>query len=77
MINECAELIKQEYIDRARRLGVALLCDGAKAAKLDLVNCGCMEASIMPVDREMKMAGTAMLNSGFPYTVKALCRTVR
>ena len=60
MINECAELIKQEYIDRARRLGVALLCDGAKAAKLDLVNCGCMEASIMPVDREMKMVGTAM-----------------
>ncbi len=60
MINPCAELIEESYILRAEKLGAALLCDGAKAAKLDMVNCGCMEAGIMPVDRGMAMAGTAM-----------------
>lgn len=60
MINPCAELVDEKYLERARKLGVALLCDGAKKAKLDLVNCGCMEASIMPVDRGMTMVGTAM-----------------
>ena len=60
MIKPCAELVDSSYIERAKKLGVALLCDGAKAAKLDMVNCGCMEASIMPVDRGMTMVGTAM-----------------
>lgn len=60
MIHPFAELIDKEYIERAKTLGVALLCDGAKAAKLDLVNCGCMDAAIMPVDCKMTMVGTAM-----------------
>lgn len=60
MIKPCAELIENELIERAKRLGAALLCDGAKAAKLDLHNCGCMEASIMPVERGMTVVGTAM-----------------
>lgn len=60
MINPCAALIKDEFIERAKNLGVALLCDGMKAAKLDLPAYGCMEAAIMPVDRGMTMVGTAM-----------------
>lgn len=60
MIKPCAELIDDKLIERAKKLGVALLCDGAKAAKLDLCNCGCMEASIMPTARGMTMVGTAM-----------------
>lgn len=60
MINSCAKLIDGELIERAKKLGVALLCDGAKAAGLDMVNCGCMEAAIMPVERGMVMVGTAM-----------------
>lgn len=60
MIKPCVELIDQKSIERAKKLGVALLCDGAKAAKLDMVNCGCMEASMMPVARGMTMVGTAM-----------------
>ena len=60
MIHPCAELIDSSYIQRAKKLNVPLLCDGVKAAKLDLVNCGCMEAAIMPVARGMTMVGTAM-----------------
>ena len=60
MINPCAELIDAKYIERAKKLGVALLCDGAKAAKIDIENYGCMEAGINPVDRSMFMVGTAM-----------------
>lgn len=60
MFNKCAELICENDLERARKLGVALLCDGVKKAKIDLPNYGCMEASIMPVARGMKMVGTAM-----------------
>ena len=60
MMNPCAELIDETLLARARKLGVALLCDGVKKAKLDLPNCGCMDAQIMPVDRGMFMVGTAM-----------------
>lgn len=60
MFNRCAELIEEEYLERARKLGVALLCDGVKKAKIDLPCCGCMEAGIMPVARGMTMTGTAM-----------------
>ena len=60
MIRPCAELIDEEYLARARKLGVALLCDGMKAAKIDIPCYGCMEASIMPVGRGMFMVGTAM-----------------
>ena len=60
MMNPCAELIDEKLLERARKLGVALLCDGVKKAKLDLPNCGCMDAQIMPVERGMFMLGTAM-----------------
>ena len=60
MMNPCAELIDEKLLERARKLGVALLCDGVKKAKLDLPNCGCMDAQIMPVERGMFMVGTAM-----------------
>lgn len=60
MINSCAELIEKEYLDRARNLGVALLCDGVKKSGLDIPNCGCMDAGIMPVNRGMTMVGTAL-----------------
>jgi 4-hydroxy-4-methyl-2-oxoglutarate aldolase len=60
MINNCAELIEKRYLDRATNLGVALLCDGVKKSGLDIPNCGCMEAGIMPVDRGMTMVGTAL-----------------
>ena len=60
MFYPCAELIEETYLEPARKLGVALLCDGVKKAKLDLPNCGCMDAQIMPVDRGMCMVGTAM-----------------
>lgn len=60
MINNCAVLIENKYLDRARSLGVALLCDGVKKSGLDIPNCGCMDAEIMPVDRGMTMVGTAL-----------------
>ncbi|MGN0295511.1 MAG: RraA family protein [Lachnospiraceae bacterium] len=60
MFNQCADLIEEVYLNRARKLGVALLCDGVKKAKIDLPNCGCMDAGIMPVERGMVMVGTAM-----------------
>lgn len=60
MINGCAELIDKSYLERAERLGVALLCDGVKKSGLEISNCGCMDAGIMPVDRGMTMVGTAL-----------------
>lgn len=60
MRNPCAPLLPQEVIERAKRLNVPLLLDGVKAAKLDIPSGGCMDAAIMPVERGMKMAGTAM-----------------
>lgn len=60
MFNKCAELIEEKYLERARKLSVALLCDGVKKANLDVTNCGCMEAPIMPVDLGMTMVGTAL-----------------
>lgn len=60
MRNECAPLLAPEIIARAEKLNVPLLLDGVKAAKIDIPNGGCMEMSIMPVDRGMKVVGTAM-----------------
>lgn len=60
MINKCAPLLPQEVIERAKKLNVPLLVDGVKAAKLDILNDGCMEAAINPVERGMKVVGTAM-----------------
>ena len=60
MINSCAPLIDKEIIERVKKLSVPLLLDGVKAAKLDIVNDGCMDASINPVDYSMKVIGTAL-----------------
>ncbi|WP_394523213.1 RraA family protein [Lacrimispora sp. JR3] len=60
MFNKSAELIEQKYLERARNLSVALLCDGVKKANIDLRNNGCMEAAIKPVAPGMTMVGTAL-----------------
>ncbi len=60
MIEKCAPLLPKEVIERAKKLNVALLLDGAKAAKIDIPNSGCMDAAIMPVDRGMTVVGTAL-----------------
>lgn len=60
MLKECAELLPDDVIARAEKLNVPLLLDGLKAAKIDIPGGGCMDMSIMPVERGMKVVGTAM-----------------
>ncbi len=60
MMKECAPLLPKEVIERAEKLGVALLLDGAKKAKIEIPNGGCMDAEVMPVDRSMHVVGTAL-----------------
>lgn len=60
MIKECAPLLPKEVVERAEKLGVALLLDGAKKAKIEIPNGGCMDAEVMPVDQSMHVAGTAL-----------------
>ena len=60
MINQCAPLLPEEVIRRAKNLNVPLLLDGVKAAKIDIPNGGCMDMHIGPVDRGMTMVGTAL-----------------
>ena len=60
MIKPCAPLLPAEIIERAKKLNVPLLLDGVKAAKLPILNDGCMCAAINPVDRGMQVVGTAM-----------------
>ena len=60
MINPCAPLLSDEIIRRAKNLNVPLLLDGLKAAKIDIPGGGCMDMHINPVDRGMKVVGTAL-----------------
>lgn len=60
MIKECAPVLSEDIIKRAENLGVALLLDGVKKAKIDIPNGGCMDAEVMPVERGMHVAGTAL-----------------
>ena len=60
MIRECAPLLTRDLVSRAEKLNVPLLLDGVKAAKIDIPGGGCMDASINPVARGMKVVGTAM-----------------
>lgn len=55
--NPYPPLLPEDYLRRARALSTALLCDGM--AGLGLPGDGCMEADILPVSPEMKIAGTA------------------
>jgi len=52
------ELLPDDVIERARRLNPALLCDGMK--NMGIVNDGCMDAAMMPVNKELTMVGTAI-----------------
>ena len=60
MIHEFPEQIPEEWIERAKKLNPALLCDGMKGLGIPMD--GCMEAAIMPVnpDPDMQMVGTAV-----------------
>ena len=60
MMNPCAPLLSEDIIKRAENLGVALLLDGVKKAKIDIPNGGCMDAEVMPVDRGLQVVGTAL-----------------
>ncbi|MDO4483744.1 MAG: RraA family protein [Clostridia bacterium] len=60
MINACAPLLSADIIERAKKLNVPLLLDGVKAAKLDILNDGCMDMAVMPVERGMTVVGTAL-----------------
>ena len=55
--NELPVLLDQEIIDRASAFGSAELCDGMKG--LGVPNDGCMAWDIMPLEKNMKMVGTA------------------
>lgn len=74
MINPCAPLIPADTIERVKKLNVPLLLDGVKAAKLPILNDGCMEAAINPVECGMRVVGTAMtvetdMGDNFPIHV--------
>lgn len=60
MINRCAPLLPADVIARAEKLNVSLLLDGLKAAKIEIPGGGCMVMEIMPVERGMRVVGTAM-----------------
>lgn len=50
-------LVDPVLVQRALRLGTAELCDGMSG--LGIERDGCMDAAIMPIDENLKMAGTA------------------
>lgn len=56
--NPMPELLPEDVIERAKKLNPALLCDGMKG--MGIVNDGCMEAAMMPVNKDLTMVGTAM-----------------
>lgn len=56
-INKPAPLLPDEIVKRAGQLGAALLADGMKG--LGILNEGCMDKGINPVDIQMKAVGTA------------------
>lgn len=56
-INKPAPLLPESVVERAGRLGAALLADGMKA--LGVQNDGAMSSAINPVDIRMRVVGTA------------------
>lgn len=60
MMNPYPQPLDEEIIARAMKLSVSLLLDGAKAAGIVLPCGGCMAPAIMPVNRRLKAAGTAV-----------------
>ncbi len=78
MINPCAPLLPAEVIERAKKLNVPLLLDGVKAAKIEIPGGGCMDMRIGPVERGMKVVGTALTvetdnGDNFPIHVASYC----
>jgi regulator of RNase E activity RraA len=57
MIHGFPKLIDEKFLERARKLSVAQLCDGMK--ELGIPQSGCMCAEINAVDPAMKVVGTA------------------
>lgn len=55
--NKMPDLISAEIIERVSKLSPALICDGMK--DLGIINDGCMDASILPLDETKVMIGTA------------------
>lgn len=55
--NSMPPLVDEGYIERARKLGSAELCDGMKG--LGIYRNGCMDSKIKPIDDQLKMIGTA------------------
>lgn len=55
--NELPELIPQNLIERVKKLSPALLCDGME--KLGIERNGCMDASLLPLDSDKLLIGTA------------------
>lgn len=60
MFDPCAEPIAEALLARARALSVSLLLDGAKTVGVTLPGGGCLPPSIMPLNRNAKMVGTAL-----------------
>ena len=60
MFHPCAEPIDERLLARACALSVSLLLDGAKAAGVALPCGGCLPVQIMPLNRRVKMVGTAL-----------------
>ena len=60
MIYPYPPLIPEELLIRAKALSVSLLLDGAKAAGITLSGGGCLPPAIQPLDRNQKLAGTAL-----------------
>lgn len=56
--HEFPELIPENLIERLMKLNSALLCDGMKGMGVPMD--GCMEASIMPINPDLLMIGTAL-----------------
>ena len=54
---ELPPLLDEEIIRRASRFGSAELCDGMKG--MGVPNDGCLAAAILPIDKNMRMVGTA------------------
>lgn len=59
-----APLLAKEIIERTKKLGAALLCDGMKG--MGVPRDGCMDAGINPVDIGMRVVGTAFTLSAEP-----------
>ncbi len=79
MINENAPLLDKSIIDRCKSLNVPLLLDGVKSAGIKIPNDGCMDACINPVERGMKVIGTALTvetgdGDNFPIHVASYCQ---